>query len=66
MVVTPDLDVYAENYAPDNADVQSARLFDGVHLPVGVEAVNVYGFAPRLDAAECARLAEEGRRLAGL
>ena len=60
MIVTPDEDIYVEELARHNPDLQYMCHAPDGWLARGVPANQVYGFAP-MTAAQCAALVRRGR-----
>ena len=64
-IVTPDLDVYVEDFGVGNADITELRLGTPIGTaPPGVPAGMTYRFAAHPAGAELARLVAEGTGLA--
>ena len=51
IVLTPDFDVYAEQFSPENDDILHFRIADGLQLPAGCNDANTYRFGALPDAA---------------
>ena len=67
IVLTPDGDIYSEEYSPSNGDIASWRPYDPqVGAPFGVAVGDIYDFHPRPDQATVARLLTEGQAHAHL
>ena len=61
IILTPDGDIYSEDYSPDNVDISSWRSFNpGVGYPYGVPPHHVHDFNPRPDQQTVQRLLGEG------
>ena len=61
VIVTPDHDVYMEDYADDNEDVSAVRWANAWdHVPLGVPAARVYRFAAAPDEAAVVGYMQDG------
>ena len=61
VILTPDGDIYSEDYSSGSQEVETWRVFDpnGV-IPIGVDANHIYGFNPVPDHLTIQRLVSEG------
>jgi hypothetical protein len=63
-VITPDNDVYEEDYGAGNPDVSAVRFLLNEELPPGVEAADCYRFRGPIAPERLRRLGEEARQVA--
>ena len=69
MIMTPDNDIYAEDYGPGGTDVEAVRVRKGDgSRPAGLARARIYGWvAGRLPTGDALReVLEEGRQIAAL
>ena len=63
VILTPDGDLYIEEFSSRNADISAWRVFDPAGpVPYGVDARTIYRFRNLPDAAAMRRLQDEGGR----
>ena len=60
VILTPDGDIYIENYADDSVDVEEVRLRPPGLLPFGLQAAACYDFAVPPTPAQLDVLVREG------
>ena len=67
VILTPQGDIYTEDYGSASLEVATWRLFDPAGpLPLGVDPAHVHPFNPLPDAATIARLLQEGEVYASM
>ena len=61
VIVTPDGDLYIEDFGPNNPDIDAWRHYDpAVGPPFGIDPAHVYAFHPMPDHVTLQRLIAEG------
>jgi hypothetical protein len=63
-VITPDNDVYEEDYGAGNPDVSAVRFLLNEELPPGIEEADCYRFRGPIAPDRLRRLGEEARQVA--
>lgn len=64
VVLTPDHDVYAEQFALENDDLLSFKIAVGQQLPAGLTAANTYRFRALPDPVEMAQIRRDAQHMA--
>lgn len=61
VIVTPDGDLYIEDFGPNNPDIDAWRHYDpAVGPPFGIDPAHIYAFHPMPDHVTLQRLIAEG------